>query len=66
MDRDRLAERLSAVGTRRTEAMEAKRQASEELAQLVPQAHAAGIPVAEIVRRTGLSRRGVYDFLEGK
>jgi hypothetical protein len=66
MYRDKLAERLSTVGKRRTDAMAAKREASDELARLVPQAHHAGIPVAEIVRRTGLSRRGVYDFLEGK
>ena len=63
MSRDKLAERLAEVGQRRTAAVAAKREASNELAQLVPQAHRAGISIAEIVRLTGLSRQGVYFLL---
>jgi hypothetical protein len=66
MRRDQLAERLAEIGQRRANAMAAKREASEELAKLIPQAHRAGIGVAEIVKLTGVSKRGVYDFLEGK
>lgn len=46
--------------------MAAKRDASEELATLIPEAHRAGIGVAEIVKLTGVSKRGVYDFLEAE
>lgn len=64
--RDQLTKRLADVGRKRAEAMEAKREASEELATLIPQAHRAGVGVTEIVKLTGVSKRGVYDFLEGK
>jgi hypothetical protein len=66
MSRDKLAERLAEVGQRRTGAMAVKREASDELARLIPQAHRAGITIAEIVRLTGLSRQGVYFLLEDK
>jgi len=63
MSRDKLAGRLAEVGQRRTVAAAAKREASDELSRLVPQAHRAGITIAEIVRLTGLSRQGVYFLL---
>ncbi len=64
--REQLTKRLADVGRRRSEAMAAKRDASEELATLIPEAHRAGIGVAEIVKLTGVSKRGVYDFLEAE
>jgi hypothetical protein len=44
--------------------MEAKREASQELAELIPLARRAGIGVTELVRLSGMSPRGVYDILE--
>jgi len=64
MDRDEIAARIARAGRRRTRAMEAKRDASAELAELIPLARKAGIGVTEIVRLSGMSPRGVYDMLE--
>jgi hypothetical protein len=64
MDRDEIAARIARAGRRRTRAMEAKRDASAELAELIPLARRAGIGVTEIVRLSGMSPRGVYDMLE--
>ncbi len=64
MDRDEIAARIARAGRRRTKAMEAKRDASAELAELIPLARRAGIGVTEIVRLSGMSPRGVYDMLE--
>jgi len=64
MDRDEIAARIARAGRRRTRAMEAKREASQELADLIPLARRAGIGVTEIVRLSGMSPRGVYDMLE--
>jgi hypothetical protein len=64
MDRDEIAARVARAGRRRTRAMEAKREASHELAELIPLARRAGIGVTEIVRLSGMSPRGVYDMLE--
>jgi hypothetical protein len=64
MDRDEIAARIPRAGRRRTRAMEAKRDASAELAELIPLARKAGIGVTEIVRLSGMSPRGVYDMVE--
>lgn len=64
MDRDEIAARIARAGRRRTRAMETKREASKELAELIPLARRAGIGVTEIVRLSGMSPRGVYDMLE--
>jgi hypothetical protein len=64
MDRDEIASRIARAGRRRTRAMEAKRDASQELAELIPLARRAGIGVTEIVRLSGMSPRGVYDMIE--
>jgi hypothetical protein len=66
VSRDQITDRLAEVGRRRTKAMAAKREASDELATLVPLAHGEGVTIAEIVRLTGLSRQGVYFLLEDK
>jgi hypothetical protein len=59
---DELRKRLEDAGKRRTAAAAAKREASEELAELVPRAARAGLAPVEIRRLTGLSRQAVYDF----
>jgi len=64
MDREEIAARIARAGRRRTRAMETKREASQELAELIPIARRAGIGVTEIVRLSGMSPRGVYDMLE--
>ena len=64
MDRDEIAARIARAGRRRTRAMEAKREASQELAELIPLARRVGIGVTEIVRLSGMSPRGVYDMLD--
>jgi hypothetical protein len=64
MDRDEIAARIARAGKRRTRAMETKRDASQELAELIPLARQAGIGVTEIVKLSGMSYRGVYDVLE--
>jgi hypothetical protein len=64
MDRDEIADRIARAGKRRTRAMETKRDASADLAQLIPLARQAGIGVTEIVKLSGMSYRGVYDVLE--
>ncbi len=64
MDRDEIAARITRAGTRRTRAMDTKRDASQELADLIPLARQAGIGVTEIVKLSGMSYRGVYDVIE--
>ena len=64
MDRDEIAARVARAGKRRTKAMQAKREASQELAELIPLARQAGIGVTELVKLSGMSHRGVYDMLE--
>jgi hypothetical protein len=66
MDRDEIAARINRAGKRRTRAMETKREASHELAELIPLARQAGIGVTEIVKLSGMSYRGVYDVIERK
>lgn len=63
MKRDEIVRRLADAGQRRTAAMESKREASAEIAELVPLARRAGMGVTEIVRLTGMSPRAVYDIL---
>jgi hypothetical protein len=64
MDRDEIAARIARAGRRRARAMQAKREASEELAGLILLARRAGMGVTEIVKLSGMSPRGVYDMLE--
>lgn len=64
MNRDEIAARIARAGRRRQRAMQAKREASEDLAELIPLARRAGIGVTEIVRLSGMSPRGVYDVLD--
>jgi hypothetical protein len=64
MDRDEIAARITRAGKRRTRAMETKRDASQQLAELIPLAREAGIGVTEIVKLSGMSYRGVYDMIE--
>lgn len=63
MSRDQLVTRLAEAGARRREAMDAKRNASREIGELIPRAYHAGIGVTEITRLTGMSPRAVYDVL---
>lgn len=62
--RDEIMDRLVKAGERRTAAIEARQDAADELAKLIPLAQRAGIGATEITRLTGLSRRAVYDVLD--
>jgi hypothetical protein len=62
MGTDHLRAKLADAGVRRQAAVAAKKQASDELAALIPRAVKAGITPAEIRRLTGVSKQGVYDF----
>lgn len=63
MSADELRAKLADVGARRAAAVAAKREASAELAELIPKAVKAGVRPSEIVRLTGVSKQGVYDFM---
>lgn len=63
MDENALREQLQQTGARRTDALRVRDEASAKLAELIPQAQAAGVSISEIARLTGLSRMGVYDML---
>lgn len=63
MSRNQIASRLADAGRRRAEAIQARDDASQEIAKLIPRAQRAGIGVTEIARLTGLSRRAVYDLI---
>jgi hypothetical protein len=65
MNRDEIAAQLRDVGGRRTKALAERKRTSDELAELIPRAHAAGFRQQEIVDLTGVSRQGVRDFLKG-
>jgi hypothetical protein len=60
---DELRAELQQLGTRRREALRARKETSERLKILIPLARDAGVPVTEIADLTGLSRVGVYEFL---
>ncbi len=65
MDRDELEQQLREVGSRRAAALAERRQTSDQLADLIPRAHAAGLTQQRIVELTQVSRQGVRDFLRG-
>jgi hypothetical protein len=48
---------------RRDRADASRREAREELKRYCLAAHAAGVPITEIARVSGLSRQGVYGLL---
>jgi hypothetical protein len=64
MKRDEITARLVKAGERRAAALDARQVAADEIANLIPLAHRAGIGATEITRLTGLSRRAVYDVLD--
>jgi hypothetical protein len=63
---DKLRAELERVGELRRQALRLRRETSAQLKMLIPRARAAGVPVAEISRLTGLTRAGVYEFLDTK
>lgn len=63
MSRDRITDQLADAGRRRAAAIDARHDASMEIARLIPRAQRAGVGVTEIAQLTGLSRRAVYDLL---
>ena len=65
MKREEIAAQLVKTGEKRVAAMEARQAATDTFAKLIPLAYRAGIGVTEITRLTGLSRRSVYDVLDG-
>jgi hypothetical protein len=65
MKREEIVAQLVRTGEQRVAAMEARRAATDAFARLIPLAYRAGIGVTEITRLTGLSRRSVYDVLDG-
>jgi len=62
MTGDELRAKLADVGARRRTALAAKKRASDELAELIPLAVAAGVRPSEICRLTGVSKQGLYNF----
>lgn len=64
MSTDDIRAELDDAGRQRGEAKAVMSTARERLARVISRADEAGIPVAEIARRTGLSRMGVYKVLE--
>jgi myo-inositol catabolism protein IolC len=65
MKRDEIIERLVRASERRAAALDERQAAADELAKLIPLAQRAGVGATEITRLTGLSRRAVYDVLDG-
>jgi hypothetical protein len=63
---DDLRTKLADAGARRSAALAAKREASAELAELIPRAVRAGLRPSEIQRLTGVSKQGVRDFMRAK
>jgi hypothetical protein len=60
---DELRAELQQLGKRRREALRVRKETSERLKVLIPLARDAGVPVTEIAHLTGLTRVGVYEFL---
>jgi DNA invertase Pin-like site-specific DNA recombinase len=58
-----LRRELEDAARQREDAQRRRHEATRRLAEVVPRAHAAGMPVTEIAELTGLSRRAVYDLL---
>ncbi len=54
---------IRGAAQRRATADAAKRQATDDLRELVRQARAAGVSITRIASEAGLSRQGVYDLL---
>lgn len=63
MSREEIEKKLDDLGRRRKRLTAAQQSLSDDTAQAVRLAADAGLPIAEIARRTGLSRQGVYDVL---
>ena len=55
--------KIRAAAKKRSQADEAKREATEQLRTFCREARRAGVPVARIALEAGLSRQGVYDLL---
>lgn len=55
-----LLARLDDIGTKRAEHLRLRTEAAELARQWLPQAIAAGVPVAEIARRAHMTRASVY------
>lgn len=66
MSREEIASKLADAGRRRAEAMEARDEIAREIADLVVEAQRAEFGVTEIARLTGMSRRSIYDLLDGR
>jgi hypothetical protein len=60
---DELRAELQQLGKRRREALRVRKETSERLKVLIPLARDAGVAVTEIAHLTGLTRVGVYEFL---
>lgn len=64
MNASEILDELEAVGQERSEAIAARRAASERLAFLIPRALLAGASVSEIARRVSISRMAVHNVLK--
>ena len=60
----RTLDRLRQAGELRAESEELRQKAATILKAEVPRAAKAGMPVTEIAKLTGLSRRHVYNLLQ--
>lgn len=57
---------LRQAAKRRDRVEKMRREATVELRERIREAKAAGVSIAQIAREAGLSRQGVYDFLNGE
>ena len=64
-ERAAVRERLVALSAVRREAERSRADTMAQTRPLVRQGHALGIGPTELERLTGLSRRSIYDLLEG-
>lgn len=62
-DLEGLRSTLQTAGHKRQQARQLHRQAMTELADTIPDAIDAGIPITEIARLSGVTRQTVYNIL---
>jgi hypothetical protein len=53
---------LDEAGAKRAQSKQLREEAAEILEREIPNAIAAGIPIAEIARRANMTRKAVYDL----
>lgn len=62
-DRSSMIREVRKAANRRTTAIQARQQATDDLREWVRRAQQAGVTVTELASVSGLSRQGLYDLL---